>query len=152
MARGYTRHGGYAVLAFIIEKKFLLIAIAAAVVVIILFFAPGVLLNSTDTAALQTIPPTVEEPTATPTYTIAPTETPASSPSPTVVVFSRVLKYTKPNMQGDDVWALQEKLGLDPDGYFGPSTEAAVVKFQLKHDLTGDGIVGDETLEKLGLK
>lgn len=151
----YRRHGGYAVLAFIIEKKFLLISIAAAVVVIILFFAPGILTNygEADDASAQYSMPAVEtEPSVSPSVTSTVTATPEPSVSASAVVFSRVLKYTKPNMQGDDVWALQEKLGLEPDGFFGPSTAAAVVKFQLKNGLTGDGIVGDETLQKLGLK
>ncbi len=152
--RPYKRHGGYAVLAFLIEKKFLLISIAGAVVVVILFFYPGVLTNRADTVDAQsTIPPFVaEEPSESPSA--PPTQAPAvtPSPSPSAVVFSRVLKYTTPNMQGDDVWALQEKLGLKPDGYFGRDTVAAVVKFQLKNGLTGDGIAGDETLQKMGLK
>lgn len=138
---------------FIVEFKFLLMGIAGAVVVILLFVAPGFLINHSDDQPLQTIPPVVSEAaSASPSASVLPSETPQPSASASVVVFNRVLKYTKPNMQGDDVWALQEKLGLKPDGYFGKSTHEALIKFQLKHDLTGDGIAGDATLQKLGLK
>lgn len=45
----------------------------------------------------------------------------------------------------DNVKKLQEKLGLDPVGNFGPKTEEAVKNFQTKNGLTPDGIVGDGT-------
>ena len=45
----------------------------------------------------------------------------------------------------DNVKKLQEKLGLDPVGNFGPKTEEAVKAFQSKNGLTADGIVGDKT-------
>ena len=44
-----------------------------------------------------------------------------------------------------DVKKLQEKLGLDPVGNFGPKTEEAIKAFQAKNGLTADGIVGDKT-------
>jgi putative chitinase len=46
---------------------------------------------------------------------------------------------------GDDVVKLQNKLGVDPIGKFGPKTEAAVKAWQAEHGLTADGIVGDKT-------
>jgi putative chitinase len=46
---------------------------------------------------------------------------------------------------GDDVIKLQNKLGVDPIGKFGPKTEAAVKAWQSEHGLTVDGIVGDKT-------
>jgi peptidoglycan L-alanyl-D-glutamate endopeptidase CwlK len=58
---------------------------------------------------------------------------------------------------GDDVVALQRALkarGFDPgapDGDFGPGTEAAVIAFQKSEGLTPDGIVGPQTLDKLGM-
>ena len=52
---------------------------------------------------------------------------------------------------GDNVKALQTKLGLTPDGDFGPVTEKAVKAWQEKNGLTADGIVGDSTWSKLGL-
>lgn len=54
--------------------------------------------------------------------------------------------------QGEAVVALQEKLGIDADGDFGPETMAAVVAFQKTHMLlTPDGIVGPATRAALGL-
>ena len=51
--------------------------------------------------------------------------------------------------EGDDVKKLQEKLGVDPIGKFGPKTEAAVKAWQAINGLTADGIVGDGTWGKL---
>lgn len=51
---------------------------------------------------------------------------------------------------GQDVLWLQEKLDLEADGDFGPATKAAVIAFQIKHNLNADGIVGAKTQEALG--
>jgi murein DD-endopeptidase MepM/ murein hydrolase activator NlpD len=51
---------------------------------------------------------------------------------------------------GPDVLYLQNKLGVNPPGPFGPMTHAAVVAFQKKHGLLADGIVGPLTWSKLG--
>lgn len=51
---------------------------------------------------------------------------------------------------GPDVLYLQNKLGVNPTGPFGPMTHAAVVAFQRKHKLLADGIVGPLTWSKLG--
>ena len=50
---------------------------------------------------------------------------------------------------GDDVRKLQEKLGVDPIGKFGPKTDAAVKAWQSANGLTPDGIVGPNTWAKL---
>ena len=50
---------------------------------------------------------------------------------------------------GEDVKKLQLKLGLSPDGSFGPGTEKAVKKWQIDNNLTSDGIVGDGTWSKM---
>lgn len=91
----------------------------------------------------------------TSTQSPAPSETPEPSATPSPSASSkvtRVLQYTKPNMQGDDVKALQQKLGLPVDGYFGQSTDTAVRNFQKAQGLTPDGVVGSSTLSKLGLQ
>jgi hypothetical protein len=44
---------------------------------------------------------------------------------------------------------LQHLLRLTPDGFFGQKTHDAVVKFQQKHDLVPDGIVGPATWKLL---
>ncbi len=40
---------------------------------------------------------------------------------------------------------LQQKVGVDADGQFGPKTRAAVVAFQQAHGLVADGVVGPKT-------
>lgn len=70
----------------------------------------------------------------------------------TFAASSTVLKN---GMSSDAVSALQQdlkKLGfmdVDPTGYFGDITEAAVVKFQKQYGLTQDGIAGPETSARI---
>ena len=58
----------------------------------------------------------------------------------------------KNGSKGEEVKALQSKLGLVADGNFGPGTEKAIKEWQTKNGLTVDGIIGPASLEKLGLK
>jgi len=51
---------------------------------------------------------------------------------------------------GPDVLYLQNKLGVNPTGPFGPKTHAAVVAFQQSKGLTADGIVGPRTWSAIG--
>lgn len=53
--------------------------------------------------------------------------------------------------RGSTVKAMQAKLGIDADGQFGSGTEKAVKVYQEENGLTGDGIVGPNTLAKLDL-
>ena len=53
--------------------------------------------------------------------------------------------------RGSTVKKLQEKLGIDADGKFGPGTEKAVKAYQEESGLKADGIVGPNTLAKLEL-
>ncbi len=46
---------------------------------------------------------------------------------------------------GDAVKELQKLLGLEPDGEFGPATEAAIKKKQESANIVADGIVGPHT-------
>lgn len=54
-----------------------------------------------------------------------------------------------------DVRYLQQSLvkkgyPVTTDGFFGPKTEQAVINFQKKNKLVVDGIVGQQTWNKLG--
>ena len=64
--------------------------------------------------------------------------------------FHRDLGLTSPFMEGDDVTVVQKKTGADPDGVFGPVTQAHVISFQSQHGLSADGIVGPVTAHALG--
>lgn len=64
--------------------------------------------------------------------------------------FHRDLSLASPLMEGDDVTVVQKKTGTDPDGVFGPVTQAHVISFQSQHGLTADGIVGPVTAHALG--
>jgi len=55
----------------------------------------------------------------------------------------------KNGSKGDDVKKLQQKLGINADGAFGPGTESAVKKWQTENGLTADGIVGNATWNKM---
>jgi murein DD-endopeptidase MepM/ murein hydrolase activator NlpD len=86
-------------------------------------------------------------------------ETPADAPAAPAPVHGKVnkngtmpyggrlLKQGEP--QTPAVVYLQNKLGISPNGPFGPKTHAAVVDFQKKHKLTADGVVGPLTWSKL---
>ncbi len=52
---------------------------------------------------------------------------------------------------GNPVVRLQQALHLQPDGDFGPETEAAVRSLQARHGLTVDGVVGPATWSVLGV-
>jgi putative chitinase len=55
----------------------------------------------------------------------------------------------KNGSKGDEVKKLQEKLGVEAIGTFGPKTEAAVKAWQKANGLKDDGIVGPKTWAKL---
>ena len=51
--------------------------------------------------------------------------------------------------KGDAVLRLQKRLGMVPDGSFGPSTESAVKRWQQANGLAADGVAGPKTLATL---
>lgn len=52
----------------------------------------------------------------------------------------------KMGSRGETVRAVQEKLGIVPDGIFGPKTKSAIMNYQKQKHLAIDGILGPETL------
>lgn len=66
---------------------------------------------------------------------VEPAPPPGTAPRPTV----------RRPQKGDLVKKIQAKVGVNPDGTFGPKTEAAVRAFQRNHGLVADGIVGPKT-------
>ena len=54
--------------------------------------------------------------------------------------------------EGSLVTKLQEKLGVEAIGKFGPKTEAALKEWQTANGLIADGIAGPFTLSKLGIE
>ena len=52
-------------------------------------------------------------------------------------------------MKGDDVAAMQTKLGVSADGHFGPGTRRAVKGWQKERGLVPDGIAGQNTLKAM---
>jgi len=53
--------------------------------------------------------------------------------------------------RGPWVEKLQEALGIDADGIFGPGTEEALKAYQAAESLTADGVAGRSTYRSLGL-
>lgn len=60
--------------------------------------------------------------------------------------FTRTLRV---GSVGYDVKMLQIRLMIGADGLFGLKTKAAVIKYQLLHNLVGDGVVGPLTIKEL---
>ncbi len=57
----------------------------------------------------------------------------------------------KRGLSGEPVKRLQEKLGIEADGKFGPGTEAALKAYQEKEGIAVDGIAGPDTFAHMGL-
>jgi lysozyme family protein len=62
-----------------------------------------------------------------------------------------VARATRVTGRGSSVRLVQRRLGVAPDGVFGPGTSRAVKRFQRRHGLHADGVVGPATWSALGL-
>lgn len=73
---------------------------------------------------------------------------------PVVRLGSRLLRLSKPYLEGTDVATVQRFIGSPAgvaDGVFGPKTDAGVKWYQRMRGITADGIVGPQTLREMGL-
>ena len=61
------------------------------------------------------------------------------------------MSILKRGLKGAPVKRLQEALGIDADGDFGPGTERAVKEYQKANGLAVDGIAGPDTFTAMGL-
>lgn len=61
------------------------------------------------------------------------------------------MSLLKRGLKGAPVKRLQERLGIDADGDFGPGTEKAVREYQQANGLAVDGIAGPDTFTAMGL-
>lgn len=85
---------------------------------------------------------------------------PAALPAPTTpaapvtatkpVVLRRVLRHVSPMMTGPDVAAVQRVTGTAADATYGRLTASAVTRYQQRHHLDPDGIVGPATARAMG--
>jgi len=100
-------------------------------------------------AAMHTPTPV---PTAVPTPEPTPTPTPSPVPTPSPTPRLYVLASGSAGASVRKLQARLQELGYlseDPDGFFGPKTEAAVKLFQEVNGLKVDGVAGQITQEKL---
>ena len=77
------------------------------------------------------------------------------TPSPKPVDESAPTRILRPGMSGDDVKSVQSRLKAlgyytgTVDGNYGTGTMAAVASFQLRNNLSADGVAGTRTYKKL---
>nr|MCR5830451.1 peptidoglycan-binding protein [Lachnospiraceae bacterium] len=73
-------------------------------------------------------------------------------------VFERTLRTLTPRMKGEDVKKIQTILKSlnyyngSINGTYAAKTEKAIIRYQMTHGLTADGICGKKTAESLGFK
>ena len=94
-------------------------------------------------------------PSSTPGSTHVLTPTPSGNFAPKSII-AAILATLAPGSKGEEVKVLQQYLGVQVSGLYGPATKAAVQKFQEKYGIvkkgqSGYGTVGPKTREKLNL-
>jgi murein L,D-transpeptidase YcbB/YkuD len=128
-----------------LDRRIVVAAVVGVALLIAILAAAGVFSSGGQSS---TPPPTTTASTTTAAQTTTPAPAPKPVPAPTANL--------KPGDTGSQVETLQRalaSLGYAPgkiDGQYGPSTQAAVEKFQTSAGIKADGIVGPETLKALG--
>lgn len=129
-----------------VDRRVIVVAVVAAALLIAVLAAAGVF--SGGGGSNPPAPPAAS--VTTPTTTAAVTTAPAPAlPAPTAPL--------KPGDTGAEVKTLQRalaSLGLTSgtvDGQYGPTTQAAVTRFQRSKGLKADGIAGPATLKALAV-
>jgi len=79
----------------------------------------------------------------------APVKSAAPAAKPAIPAAKKEFKPFKVGAKGSSVKKIQEALGLNADGDFGPGTDKAVKDFQKKNKLTVNGIVDLATYKKI---
>lgn len=72
-----------------------------------------------------------------------------AEPDPAAPPFKPPPPTVRKGSHGEYVKLLQSGLGIDPDGDFGPKTDAKLRAFQVAHNLVADGICGPQTWKAL---
>jgi hypothetical protein len=121
------------------------IIVGSFVVLLIAILAAAGVFSGNKAATPPVTTPTTPPPPKTTSAATTTTTPAATAPNQTL----------SPGATGSEVKNLQQSLaalGYDPgtpDGNYGPSTQAAVEKFQAANGLATDGVVGPATLAKL---
>jgi len=129
-----------------VDRRIVVVAIVAIALLLAILAAAGVF--SGGGSSNSTPPPTTTASTTTVAHTTPAAPVPKPVPAPTTPL--------KPGDTGPQVKVLQKALASlgysvgKIDGDYGPSTQAAVEKFQTSAGIKADGIVGPETLKALG--
>lgn len=90
------------------------------------------------------------QPVSLPAAPTTPPAAPLTLPThPTTPTTWTTLQY---GARGAAVKTVQRIVGTDVDGLFGPKTHAAVQRYQSRHGLVPDGIVGPLTSRQMGLR
>jgi len=129
-----------------IDRRIVVAAIVGIALLIAVLAAAGVFSSGGNSSS--TPPPATTASTTTVAQTTPAAPAPKPVPAPTTNL--------KPGDTGPQVKVLQKALASlgysvgKIDGDYGPSTQAAVEKFQTSAGIKADGIVGPETLKALG--
>jgi hypothetical protein len=147
--RAATRPEGPA--GFTVKLRTLL---AAAAIVVVLIVLAGLELGGAFSGSGKH-PATNPTTATTITTTQTPTTTPIAPARPAARALSAPTSTLKPGAQGAQVKLLQralKRLGYSAgvvDGVYGPSTQAALVRFQKASALATDGVLGPKTLQAI---